>query len=143
MFSGGIEKQNWLEMDYRNKPYKIWFYKSSSELCSNEHLFQKSTVTEMPVSLPKIITVIPNLASINKYCLFKQFKDVYDRGTLIFHGITAKSSGITISFSRLSIITFLRSARLFRVYWMQPCWEINSTIFVDNCSYNFAVMTLG
>ena len=46
-------------------------------------------------------------ASINKYCLFKQFKNAYDRGTVIFHGVTAKSSGITIIFFQIIYHYFL------------------------------------
>ena len=57
----------------------------------------------MSPSLSKIITVIASFVSINKYCLFKQFKDVYDKVTDTIHGINAKSSEITDIFPRLSL----------------------------------------
>ena len=50
-------------------------------------------------SLPTIITTSPNFISINKCCLFKQFKDVYDSDTAILHVIVSKSDKTMSSFN--------------------------------------------
>ena len=43
------------------------------------------------VSLPTVITTNTNLVTIYQYCLFKQFKDVYDSDTAVLHTIITKS----------------------------------------------------
>ena len=43
------------------------------------------------LSLLTIITTSANLVSTNECCLFKQFADVYDSDTAVFHGIIPKS----------------------------------------------------
>lgn len=105
-----------------------------TNICSNEVLSQ-----EMSPSLSKIITVIASFVSINKYCLFKQFKDVYDKVTDTIHGIIAKSSEITDIFPQM-IITFWLITRLSCVYWMQPYWKINTKTFAN--TFLISVMVL-
>ena len=50
------------------------------------------------LSLPTIITTSANLVSINQYCLFEQFKDVYDSDITVLHGTISNSDDVNVQF---------------------------------------------
>ena len=52
----------------------------------------------LSLSLLTIITTSANLVSINQYCLFKQFKDVYNSVTTVLHGIISKNDEANVQF---------------------------------------------
>ena len=56
------------------------------------------------LSLLTIITIIANLVSTNQYCLFKQFKDVYDSDTATLHVIISKSDEVNVLFSTRALL---------------------------------------
>ena len=49
---------------------------------------------------------LSSLVSINEFCLFKQFKDVYDSETVVLHGIISKSDEVNVQFWPYSVGPF-------------------------------------
>ena len=107
----GIERQHWLEWINKTSPppKKIWFYDQHqnfvpANICSNKVLSQK-WLPQSPKS-----SLSSQILSPSTNIVFKQFKNISYRGTIIFHGIIAKGSEIAGIFFQI-IITFWRSAR--------------------------------